>query len=221
MGWPTVALIPYDQRLERFPAYVQQLAMESNGKRVTRDGQPVSHATAPVVWGEPGTNAQHSFFQLMHQGTDVVPVDFVLAAGPRSADRHQHDILVANCLAQSQALAFGMTEEEVRSQMAEAGVDEAEIDRLAPHRTFPGDRPSTTIVYRRLDPYALGRLVALYEHRTFVEGTIWGVNSFDQWGVELGKTLAKRLIPVVEGGAVPESLDSSTAGLIQRLRALG
>jgi glucose-6-phosphate isomerase len=221
MGWPTVALIPYDQRLERFPAYVQQLAMESNGKRVRRDGRPVAHATAPVVWGEPGTNAQHSFFQLIHQGTDVVPVDFVLAAGPRSADRHHHDILVANCLAQSQALAFGMTEDEVRSQMAEAGVDEAEIDRLAPHRTFPGDRPSTTIVHRRLDPYALGRLVALYEHKTFVEGTIWGVNSFDQWGVELGKTLAKRLIPVVEGGEAPESLDSSTAGLIQRLRALG
>jgi glucose-6-phosphate isomerase len=221
MGWPTVALIPYDQRLERFPAYVQQLAMESNGKRVTRDGRPVSRATAPVVWGEPGTNAQHSFFQLIHQGTDVVPVDFVLAAGPRSADRHHHDILVANCLAQSQALAFGMTEDEVRSQMAEAGVDETEIDRLAPHRTFPGDRPSTTIVHRRLDPYALGRLVALYEHKTFVEGAIWGVNSFDQWGVELGKTLAKRLMPVVEGGEAPESLDSSTAGLIQRLRALG
>ncbi|HUF55205.1 MAG TPA: glucose-6-phosphate isomerase [Thermohalobaculum sp.] len=218
MGWPTTALIPYDQRLVRFPAYVQQLAMESNGKRVTRDGRPVARATAPVVWGEPGTNAQHSFFQLVHQGTDTVPVDFILAAEPRGADPHHHALLAANCLAQAQALAFGMTEAEVRAELEEKGTDGAQIDRLAPHRTFPGDRPSTTILHRRLDARALGRLIALYEHKVFVEGVLWDINSFDQWGVELGKTLAKRLIPVVEGEAPPEGLDASTAGLIRRFR---
>ncbi|RMF32941.1 MAG: glucose-6-phosphate isomerase, partial [Alphaproteobacteria bacterium] len=144
MGWPSVALIPYDQRLERFPAYVQQLDMESNGKRVTRDGRPVGTATGPVIWGEPGTNAQHSFFQLIHQGTDVVPVDFIAAAEPREADPGQHALLLANCLAQGQALAFGKTEDEVRAEMAAEGRGADEIDRLAPHRTFPGDRPSTT-----------------------------------------------------------------------------
>ena len=221
MGCPTTALIPYDQRLERFPAYVQQLAMESNGKRVTREGRPVGHATAPIVWGEPGTNAQHSFFQLIHQGTDIVPVDFVLAAEPRAADPDHHALLAANALAQAQALAFGMTEEEARASMAEAGADAAEIDRLAPHRTFPGDRPSTTILHRRLDAHGLGRLIALYEHKTFVEGVIWNVNSFDQWGVELGKRLAKRLIPVVADGEAPTGLDGSTAGLVRRLRELG
>ena len=221
MGWPTVALIPYDQRLERFPAYVQQLAMESNGKRIAGDGTPAPRPTAPVVWGEPGTNAQHSFFQLLHQGTDVVPVEFIVAAEGRDgtgsgADHHR--LLVAKCLAQGQALAFGRAPEEVRSEMRAAGADAGVAERLAPHRSFPGDRPSTTVVHRRLDAHALGRLVALYEHRVFVEGGLWGVNPFDQWGVELGKTLAERLHPALGGGATPAGTDSSTAGLLDHLR---
>ena len=219
MGWPSVALIPYDQRLERFPAYVQQLAMESNGKRVAGDGTPAPRPTAPIVWGEPGTNAQHSFFQLLHQGTDVVPVEFVVAAQARDgsgADHHR--LLVANCLAQGQALAFGRTPEEARRELTAAGVAAPDAERLVPHRSFPGDRPSTTIAHRRLDAHALGRLVALYEHRVFVEGVVWGVNSFDQWGVELGKTLAERLHPALEGGAMPAGTHSSTAGLLHHLR---
>lgn len=208
MGWPTVALIPYDQRLDRFPAYIQQLDMESNGKRVRHDGTAVAMGTGPVIWGEPGTNAQHSFFQLLHQGTDVVPVDFILAAEPRAADADQHKLLAANCLAQAQALAFGQTEDEART----AGAGD-----LAAHRVFPGDRPSTTILHQRLDPFTLGRLIALFEHKVFTMGAVWGTNSFDQFGVELGKTLAQRLIPVVRGVADLE-LDSSTAGLVARLR---
>ena len=215
MGWPTVALIPYDQRLSRFPAYVQQLDMESNGKRTARDGSPVQTPTGPVIWGEPGTNAQHSFFQLLHQGTDVVPVDFIAAATSRDGASDHHTALLANCLAQGQALAFGRTEDEVRAQMA--GSDPAEIDRLAPHRTFPGDRPSTTILHRQLDPFALGRLIALFEHKVFVQGVIWDIDSFDQWGVELGKVLATDLLPLLNGEAGPD-VDASTAGLMSALR---
>ena len=207
MGWPAVALIPYDQRLERFPAYIQQLEMESNGKSVTRDGAPTPIATGAVVFGEPGTNAQHSFFQLLHQGTDVIPVDFIAAARPRDADAEHHGILLANCLAQSAALAFGQTE--------------AEAEPLAPHRAFPGDRPSTTILYRELDPHALGRLIALYEHKVFTMGVLWNINPFDQFGVELGKALAQRLAPVVCGGeGADAALDRSTAGLVARIREL-
>ncbi len=218
MGWPTVAVVPYDQRLARFPAYLQQLEMESNGKRTRLDGTPVTHATAPVIWGEPGTNAQHSFFQLIHQGTDVVPVDFLLAAEPNEQMGDHHAQLTANVLAQSAALAFGRPEGEVRGEMAAAGAEPAEIDRLAPHRTFPGDRPSTTILYRRLDPFTLGRLIALYEHKVFVQGVIWGIDSFDQWGVELGKKLAISVQPALEGDTA--GLDRSTAGLIAALRSL-
>ena len=220
MGWPSVALIPYDQRLARFPAYVQQLDMESNGKRVTRGGTPVARASGPIVWGEPGTNAQHSFFQLLHQGSDVVPVDFIVAAQPRERLGAHHAMLLANCLAQSEALAFGKPEAEVRAGMAAEGRPQAEIDRLAPHRSFPGDRPSTTIVYRRLDPAALGRLIALYEHKVFVQAAVWDVNAFDQWGVELGKRLAEDLLPVVTGAATAAGKDSSTRGLVARIRAL-
>jgi glucose-6-phosphate isomerase len=219
MGWPTVALIPYDQRLDRLPAYVQQLDMESNGKRVTRDGAPVARATGPVIWGEPGTNAQHSFFQLIHQGTDVIPVDFVAAAEPRENMGDHHAKLLANCLAQSAALAFGRTEAEVRAEMAAKGASPAEIDRLVPHRVFPGDRPSTTILHRRLDAFALGRLVALFEHRVFVQAAIWGINPFDQWGVELGKQMAGDLLPAVKGGDAAR-FDASTRGLLARLSAL-
>ncbi len=219
MGCPTVALIPYDQRLERLPAYVQQLDMESNGKQVQLDGSPVETATGPVIWGEPGTNAQHSFFQLIHQGTDVIPVEFVAAANPRAADAEHHALLLTNCFAQGQALAFGKTAAEVEGEMRATGKSEDEIARLAPHRTFPGDRPSTTILFRELTPYALGRLIALYEHKVFVQGAIWGVNSYDQWGVELGKELAKALIPAVRDGAEAEA-DASTSGLIARMREL-
>lgn len=220
MGWPSVALIPYDQRLDRFPAYVQQLDMESNGKRFTRDGSPAATATGPLIWGEPGTNAQHSFFQLLHQGTDVVPVDFMAAATPRNADAGHHALLLANCFAQGQALAFGRTTDEVADEMRAAGKSEAEIARLAPHRTFPGDRPSTTILYRQLDPHTLGRLIALFEHKVFVQGAVWGVNSYDQWGVELGKQLAGALIPALRDGAAADA-DTSTLALIRRVKELG
>jgi len=217
MGWPTVALIPYDQRLERFPAYTQQLDMESNGKRVTRDGTSVTAATGPVIWGEPGTNAQHSFFQLLHQGTDIVPVDFIIVAESRDGASEHHTALLANCLAQGQAFAFGRTEEETRVLMTEKSAPAVEIERLSLHRTFPGDRPSTTILHRRLDPFSLGRLIALYEHKVFVQGVIWNIDSFDQWGVELGKNLAVNLIPSLEGKPKGD-LDVSTAGLIAAMK---
>jgi glucose-6-phosphate isomerase len=224
MGWPTAALVPYDQRLARLPAYVQQVELESNGKRVGRDNLPVGMATAPVVWGEPGTNSQHSFFQMIHQGTDTIPVDFLLAAQPREQIGGHHAQLAANALAQSAALAFGKTQGEVRAEMAAAGTPPGQIDRLAPHRTFPGDRPSTTILYRRLDPATLGRLMALFEHKASVLGSVWNINSFDQWGVELGKSLAEKLLPAVQGEAGTAGLDASTSGLLAHyaaLRALG
>lgn len=219
LGYPTVALIPYDQRLARFPAYIQQLDMESNGKRVRLNGEPISLATAPVVWGEPGTNAQHSFFQMLHQGTDIIPVDFIAAAEPTDADRSHHDILLANCLAQSQALAFGRTAEEVRDDMGRSGEIVDQIARLFPHRVFPGDRPSTTILFRKLDPFALGRLIALFEHKVFVQGAIWGVNSFDQWGVELGKVLARNILPALSGDEASE-IHSTTSEMIARIKSL-
>lgn len=218
MNWPTVALIPYDQRLEFFAAYVQQLDMESNGKSTTLDGAAPRCATGPVIWGEPGTNSQHSFFQHLHQGTDVIPVDFMIARRAREDLGDQHALLVANCLAQSRALAFGRTGAEAADAMRAKGMVEAEVQRLTPHRTFPGDRPSTTIVYDRLDPYSLGRLIALFEHKVFVQGAIWGVNSYDQWGVELGKDLANALIPMVRDDAAVEGVDGSTAGLIAEMR---
>ena len=219
MGAGSVAVIPYDERLARFPAYLQQLTMESNGKRVTRGGAPVARETCPVVWGEPGTNAQHSFFQLLHQGSDVIPVDFLLAATAHDPLGDHHAKLTANCLAQAKALAFGKTEAEVRDEMAGSGIAAAEIDRLAPHRSFPGDRPSTMLVYPRLDPATLGRLIALYEHKTFVEAALWDINAFDQWGVELGKALAQSLLPLVEGGEAQHE-DASTTGLLDTLRAM-
>jgi glucose-6-phosphate isomerase len=224
MGWPTAALVPYDQRLARLPAYLQQVELESNGKRVGRDNLPVGMATAPVVWGEPGTNSQHSFFQMIHQGTDTIPVDFLLAAQPREQIGDHHAQLAANALAQAAALAFGKTQNEVRDEMAAAGTPPGQIDRLTPHRTFPGDRPSTTILYRRLDPPTLGRLMALFEHKASVQGSVWNINSFDQWGVELGKSLARKLLPTVQGEAGTAGLDASTSGLLAHyaaLRALG
>ncbi|TGT86439.1 MULTISPECIES: glucose-6-phosphate isomerase [unclassified Mesorhizobium] len=220
-GYPARAVIPYDQRLSRLPAYLQQLDMESNGKSVTLDGTPVTTPTGPLVWGEPGTNGQHAFFQLLHQGTDLIPVEFLAAAVGHEPDlKHQHDLLLANCLAQSEALMKGRTLDEARTQMLAKGMKPADVDRIAPHRVFSGNRPSVTILYRKLDPRTFGRLIALYEHRVFVEGTLFNINSFDQWGVELGKELATGLLPVVEGKESAAKRDASTAGLVGYIRQL-
>ncbi len=186
-GTETVAVLPYEQYLERFPAYLQQLTMESNGKHVRLDGAAVDYATGPIFWGEPGTNGQHSFYQLIHQGTHLIPCDLIFFARALNPLGDHHDLLVANVFAQAEALAFGKTADEVRAE----GVAE----RLVPHKTFEGNRPTNVLMAERLDPATLGKLVALYEHSVFTQGTIWGIDSFDQWGVELGKTLAKRIVP--------------------------
>jgi glucose-6-phosphate isomerase len=207
----TVAILPYDQYLKRFPAYLQQLTMESNGKHVTLDGKEVTYQTSPIYWGEPGTNGQHSFYQLIHQGTKLIPCDFIAFAHSLNPLGRHHDLLMANVFAQSEALAFGKTAEEVRA--------EGTPDWLVPHRTFEGNRPSSTILLDRLTPAALGKLVALYEHSVFTQGSIWNVDSFDQWGVELGKKLASRIIPELESaGELALKHDSSTNALIERYR---
>ena len=209
----TVAVLPYEQYLKRFPAYLQQLAMESNGKHVTQDGARVDYQTAPVVWGEPGTNGQHSFYQLIHQGTRLIPCDFIGFCQPLNPLGRHHDLLLANLFAQSEALAFGKTLAEVRA--------EGTPEWLAPHRVFEGNRPSNTLLAQRLTPQTLGSLVALYEHSVFTQGTIWNIDSFDQWGVELGKALAERLIPELENSVEPPlAHDSSTNALIRRYRRL-
>jgi glucose-6-phosphate isomerase len=215
VGLAAHAVIPYDQRLARFPAYLQQLDMESNGKGVRLDGKPARMATGPIIWGEPGTNGQHAFFQLLHQGTTPVPVDFLIAAEPIAADGHHHALLVANCLAQSEALMRGRSLKEARALLQAQGMAAKQIAALAPHKVFPGNRPSSTFLYRRLDPHRLGFLIALYEHKVFTQAAIWGINAFDQWGVELGKELAARLVPVAsDAGAATSGLDASTAGLV-------
>ena len=212
-GAQTVAVLPYAQHLKRFPAYLQQLTMESNGKHVTLDGDPVVGDTGPVYWGEPGTNGQHSFYQLIHQGTRLIPCDFIAFAKPLNPLGRHHDILLANVVAQSEALAFGKTSEQVTA--------EGTPDWLVPHRVFEGNRPSTTILAERLNPETLGKLVALYEHNVFTQGAIWQIDSFDQWGVELGKALAQRIVPELESKAEPTlGHDSSTNGLIRRVRRL-
>jgi glucose-6-phosphate isomerase len=217
-NYPSRAIIPYEQRLSRFPAYLQQLDMESNGKSADIDGQPLETASGPIVWGEPGTNGQHAFFQLLHQGSDVIPVEFMIGAnGHESQLAHQHQLLIANCLAQSEALMRGRTTEEAHAQLIAAGASATEADRLAPHKTFQGNRPSITLVYDRLTPFALGRLIALYEHRVFVEAQIFGINAFDQWGVELGKELATALLPVVKGESAGEGHDASTRSLAKTI----
>ncbi|MGL4635906.1 MAG: glucose-6-phosphate isomerase [Beijerinckiaceae bacterium] len=221
LGFPALAVLPYEQRLLRFPAYLQQLDMESNGKRVQRDGKPVTEETGPLVFGEPGTNGQHAFYQLIHQGTDVIPCDFLIGAeGHEPHLAHQHQLLIANCLAQTEALMKGRTLEEASAQLKAQGLSDAEIKRLAPHKVFPGNRPTNTLFYKKLDPAILGALIALYEHKVFVQGVIWDVNSYDQWGVELGKELANSLQPMVEGRVKPTGRDSSTAGLIAALKAM-
>ena len=220
-GSASQAIIPYDQRLARLPAYLQQLEMESNGKSVLLDGASVEGMTAPIIFGEPGTNGQHAFFQLFHQGTEIVPVDFFVAAQPFAADPQQHQLLVANCLAQSQALMLGRSQAEVEQILRARGLDADEIARLAPHKVFAGNRPSSTFLYKRLSPRALAQLVGLYEHKVFVQSVIWDIDPFDQWGVELGKELALRLAPIVADGKAPlDGLDGSTAGLVTQIRKL-
>ncbi len=209
-------MVPYAQRLRLLPAFLQQLEMESNGKRVRRDGRPVHRATAPIVFGDAGTNGQHAFFQLLHQGTDVIPVEFVAVAQGSEGPADMQQKLLANCLAQGEALLVGRSEAEVAQELQARGMSPEAIAALAPQRTFPGDRPSSLLLIERLTPHALGALLALYEHKTFVEGVIWEINSFDQWGVELGKTLAVRILGELEGGPrLPH--DPSTAALVDRL----
>ena len=222
LGHATRAVLPYDQRLSRLPAYLQQLEMESNGKRVAMDGSDLSVPSGPVVFGEPGTNGQHAFYQLIHQGTDIVPCEFLLAAqGQEPALAHQHRLLAANCLAQAEALMVGRSLDAARALMADKGLSGEELERQARHRVFPGNRPSTMLLYPRLTPAMLGAIVALYEHRVFVEGVILGINSFDQWGVELGKELAMQLLPMVEGSAEAAGRDGSTLSLIDAFKAMG
>jgi len=212
-GAQTVAVLPYEQYLKRFPAYLQQLTMESNGKHVTLEGKAVAHDTGPIYWGEPGTNGQHSFYQLIHQGTRLIPCDFIAFGKPLNRVGRHHDMLLANVFAQTEALAFGKTPEQVKA--------EGTPDWLVPHRVFEGNRPSNTILAERLTPEVLGKLVALYEHSVFTQGVIWNIDSFDQWGVELGKVLAQRIIPELEGSPEPMlNHDSSTNTLIRRYRKL-
>jgi glucose-6-phosphate isomerase len=212
-GAQTVAVLPYEQYLKRFPAYLQQLTMESNGKHVTLDGEPVDRNTGPIYWGEPGTNGQHSFYQLIHQGTRLIPCDFIAFAKPLNELGRHHDMLLANVFAQTEALAFGKTPEQVKA--------EGTPDWLVPHRVFEGNRPSNTILAERLTPGTLGKLVALYEHSVFTQGVLWNIDSFDQWGVELGKVLAQRIIPEIESVPEPDlKHDSSTNNLIRRYREL-
>ncbi len=217
LGARSVCIAPYHQHLELLPAHLQQVEMESNGKSVDLDGLPVSHRTVPVIWGQPGTNAQHAYFQCLHQGTEWAPIDFIAVIDPTHAHLEHHRALLANCFAQSEALMRGKTTAEAKAELVDAGEDDAEAARLAPHKTFPGNRPSNTIVLQRLDPASLGALIALYEHKVMVQGAIWDVDSFDQWGVELGKVLARSIVDELKHGA-SGTHDASTAALIGRAK---
>jgi glucose-6-phosphate isomerase len=214
LGASAHAVLPYDMRLARLPDYLQQLEMESNGKRVTRQGEAVDYATCPVVWGQPGTNGQHAFYQMLHQGTQVVPADFIACCKPHHALPEHHAIMLANCFAQTEALMRGKSHSEARAELEEHGLSPERCDRLAPHKAFPGNRPSTTILLEALTPRALGALIALYEHKVFAQSVIWDINAFDQWGVELGKKLAGRILPELHANAPVTSHDSSTNGLV-------
>ena len=220
LGAQSHAILPYDQNLDRFAAHLQQLDMESNGKFVDRAGQRVGHETGPIIWGEPGTNGQHAFYQLIHQGTKLVPSDFLAAAESHTPMGDHHLKLLANVFAQTEALAFGKTEAEAKAELERQGLSGAALEALLPHKIFEGNRPSSTLLYRKLTPHRLGSLVALYEHKVFVQGAIWGINSFDQWGVELGKQLASRILPELTSEAPLTSHDSSTNGLVNYLKAL-
>ncbi len=219
-GAETHAVLPYDQYLSRFPAYLQQGDMESNGKRVRIDGSVVDYSTGPIIWGEPGTNGQHAFYQLIHQGTKLIPCDFLAAAQPLNALGDHHPKLLSNFFAQTEALMKGKTAAEARSELEQSGLDPAEVEGLLPHKIFPGNRPTNSILFKRLTPYNLGALIALYEHKIFVQGVVWGVNSFDQWGVELGKQLAKTILPELTGDTPVNSHDSSTNGLIDTFKKM-
>ncbi|QJE73898.1 glucose-6-phosphate isomerase [Aerophototrophica crusticola] len=211
------AVLPYDQYLARFPAYLQQLDMESNGKGVDRDGNPVDYATGPIIFGEPGTNGQHAFYQLIHQGTHLIPCDFIAPVKTQNPVGRHHPILLSNILAQAEALMRGKTQDEVRAELTSEGKSGPALEALLPHKVFPGNRPTNMILADQLDPRTLGMLIALYEHKVFVQGVIWNINSFDQWGVELGKQLAKAILPELEGGPAKDH-DASTAGLVAAIR---
>jgi len=217
-GAASHAILPYDQYLHRFAAYFQQADMESNGKSVNRDGQPVDYATGPIIWGEPGTNGQHAFYQLIHQGTRLIPADFLAPAVSHNPLGRHHKILLANFFAQTEALMKGKSESEARLELERSGVDEESIRRLLPHKVFEGNRPTNSLLFRKLTPRTLGRLVAIYEHKIFVQGIIWKINSFDQWGVELGKQLAQAILPELDGNDKIASHDSSTNGLINHYK---
>ena len=216
-GHATHAVLPYAQDLLYLPAFLQQLDMESNGKQVDRSGARVDYATGPVIWGAPGTNGQHAFFQHLHQGTQATPADFIVPANSLDAFPRHHDMLLANCIAQGEALLKGKTAEQVRAELTAKGMSGEELERLIPHRVFPGNRPSNTIIMKKLDPHSLGALIALYEHKVFVQGAIWNINSFDQWGVELGKQLAGEVLGDLRAGKAGEGHDASTKRLIQYL----
>jgi glucose-6-phosphate isomerase len=221
LGCSSLSIAAYHQDLHQFAAYLQQLEMESNGKRVTAGGDQVGVATCPVIWGDVGTNGQHAYFQLLHQGTDLIPVDFIAALRPSHPLPHHHAALLANCFAQSEAFMRGKNADEVRAELRQQGLPEDRIEALLPHKIFPGNRPSNTILLDSLTPAALGALIALYEHKVFVQGVIWGINSFDQWGVELGKVLAKNIEAELHGASPLQAHDSSTSGLIARARGAG
>jgi glucose-6-phosphate isomerase len=219
LGAATRAVLPYDERLRLLPAYLQQLEMESCGKRATLDGGTATYGTAPVTWGTPGTDGQHAYFQMLHQGTTPVPADFIACCRPHHRLRRHHEMLLANFFAQTEALARGMTPEEAATAMRGQGIPKGEIEKLLPHRVFPGNRPTTSILLDELGPRALGALIALYEHKVFVQSVIWNINAFDQWGVELGKQLANRILPELERAALPGDHDASTVGLISHYKA--
>lgn len=218
-GAQTHAILPYDQYLHRLPAYLQQADMESNGKRVTRDGELVDYSTGPIIWGEPGTNGQHAFYQLIHQGTKLIPADFLVPIETHNPVANHHAILLSNFFAQTEALMLGKTEEEARAELQAQGLSGEKLEKLLPHKTFAGNKPTNSILFQRLTPKALGSLIALYEHKIFVQGIIWNINSFDQWGVELGKQLAKQILPELESANPVETHDSSTNGLINYYKA--
>jgi len=218
-GIASYAILPYDQYLHHFPAYLQQLEMESNGKQTDRNGNPVDYATGMVIWGEPGTNGQHSFFQLIHQGTQMIPADFLAPINSHHPIGEHHSILLANCLAQTEALMLGKTSGEARAELERQGLKGDALETLLPYKVFPGNRPSNTLLFDQLDPYTMGMLVALYEHKVLVQSIIWNINAFDQWGVEFGKQLAGKLLPVLTGNRPVSVHDSSTIGLIDYILA--
>ena len=213
------AVLPYDQYLHRFPAYLQQLDMESNGKRVDRDGNVVDYDTGMAVWGEAGTNGQHAFYQLIHQGTRMIPADFIAPIHSHNPLGDHHAILLANCFAQTEALMIGKTRDEARAELQAQGLSGEALEALLPHKVFPGNKPTNTLLFERLDPHALGMLIALYEHKVFVQGIVWNINSFDQWGVELGKQLAGKILPELLDTAIESPHDGSTASLIGYYRS--